>query len=195
VRRFSPILPSILSLKNPSKPNFNHYLFEAISVLIRHSVAQNPSILEQLEQLLFPIFTPIFTEDVAGKTSCLSDLFFERNFSGRIRSVRSSNHWLSLGIASHGPLVHSRCLSILVQLDHHADLLGSKWKHSGLVSTPSGVHRKGRGKDRLGETGKKDGIGSKMLHRCSRPRLWESSNVLSLNRKFTITKDSPFFNR
>lgn len=51
--------------RNPNKPNFNHYLFETISALIRYTVPQNPAILEQFEQLLFPIFTPIFTEDIA----------------------------------------------------------------------------------------------------------------------------------
>jgi exportin-2 (importin alpha re-exporter) len=53
------------SCKNPNKPNFNHYLFETITVLIRTSVAQNPGVLEQFEQILFPVFTPIFTDDVA----------------------------------------------------------------------------------------------------------------------------------
>lgn len=53
------------SCKNPSKPNFNHYLFESITVLIRTSVTHNPATLEQFEQVLFPIFTPIFTDDVA----------------------------------------------------------------------------------------------------------------------------------
>ena len=53
------------SSKNPNKPNFNHYLFETITALIRTSVAQNPAVLEQFEQILFPVFTPIFTDDVA----------------------------------------------------------------------------------------------------------------------------------
>ncbi|CAF2526918.1 unnamed protein product [Rotaria sp. Silwood2] len=53
------------SCKNPNKPNFNHYLFETITVLIRTSVSKNPGVLEQFEQILFPVFTPIFTEDIA----------------------------------------------------------------------------------------------------------------------------------
>ncbi|CAF3340597.1 unnamed protein product [Rotaria socialis] len=53
------------SSRNPSKPNFNHYLFETITVLIRTSVTQNVGVLNQFEQILFPIFTPIFTEDIA----------------------------------------------------------------------------------------------------------------------------------
>ncbi|CAF4044851.1 unnamed protein product, partial [Rotaria sp. Silwood2] len=50
---------------NPNKPNFNHYLFETITVLIRTSVTQNLAVLNQFEQVLFPVFTPIFTEDIA----------------------------------------------------------------------------------------------------------------------------------
>ncbi|CAF0901978.1 unnamed protein product [Adineta ricciae] len=53
------------SSRNPNKPNFNHYLFETITVLIRTSVFQNPDVLSQFEQVLFPVFTPIFTDDVA----------------------------------------------------------------------------------------------------------------------------------
>ncbi|CAF4392105.1 unnamed protein product, partial [Adineta steineri] len=49
----------------PNKPNFNHYLFETITVLIRTSVTQNPGVLSQFEQLLFPVFTPIFADDIA----------------------------------------------------------------------------------------------------------------------------------
>ncbi|CAF0855566.1 unnamed protein product, partial [Didymodactylos carnosus] len=51
--------------KNPNKPNFNHYLFETISLLIRTSCTQNPQLVEQFEGILFPVFTPIFSEDVA----------------------------------------------------------------------------------------------------------------------------------
>ncbi|CAF5072985.1 unnamed protein product, partial [Rotaria magnacalcarata] len=53
------------SSRNPNKPNFNHYLFETITVLIRTSVTQNVGVLNQFEQILFPVFTPIFTEDIA----------------------------------------------------------------------------------------------------------------------------------
>ena len=58
----------IVHFQNPNKPNFSHYLFETITVLIRSSVTQNPTILAQFEQVLFPVFTPIFTDDVAGRT-------------------------------------------------------------------------------------------------------------------------------
>ncbi|CAF3715888.1 unnamed protein product, partial [Rotaria sordida] len=53
------------SSKNPNKPNFNHYLFETITVLIRTSISKNPGVLDQFEQILFPVFTPVFTDDIA----------------------------------------------------------------------------------------------------------------------------------
>ncbi|CAF0749729.1 unnamed protein product [Didymodactylos carnosus] len=51
--------------RNPNKPNFNHYLFETISLLIRTSSIQNPQLVEQFETILFPVFTPIISEDIA----------------------------------------------------------------------------------------------------------------------------------
>lgn len=45
--------------------------------MIRSSVASNPAILEQFEQLLFPVFTPIFTNDVAGTVDLLLGNIFE----------------------------------------------------------------------------------------------------------------------
>ncbi|CAF3797152.1 unnamed protein product [Rotaria socialis] len=53
------------SCKNPNKPNFNHYLFETITVLIRTSLSKNVGVLDQFEQILFPVFTQIFTDDIA----------------------------------------------------------------------------------------------------------------------------------
>ena len=103
-----------------------------------------------------------------------SDLLFERNLSGRTHSVCSSSHWLSLGIASNECIVDdSRCLSSLVQLDQHADLLGSKWKYLGLVSGSSSVHRNGRWNDRHGEADEKERSEEKTsteadLDHCSR---------------------------
>ena len=64
------------SFKNPNKPNFNHYLFETFTVLIRTSVSKNVNVLDQFEQVLFPVFTPIFTDDVAGICYCFFFLFF-----------------------------------------------------------------------------------------------------------------------
>jgi hypothetical protein len=80
-----------------------------------------------------------------------SDPLFERNMSVRVGFVRSSSHWLSLGIASNEYNVDdSRCLWSVVQLDHHADLLGSKRKYYlGFISGSPRVHRKGGSQDRL----------------------------------------------
>ena len=75
---------TFLSVQNPNKPNFNHYLFETITVLIRTSVSQNPTALDQFEQILFPVFTPIFADDVAGMSRCLFP--FRHRLSALLRS-------------------------------------------------------------------------------------------------------------
>ena len=52
--------------KNPSKPHFNHYLFESISLLVRNVCKQNPQAVSDFEVALFPIFQQILQQDVAG---------------------------------------------------------------------------------------------------------------------------------
>lgn len=42
--------------KNPSKPNFNHYLFETFGILIKAVCMANRAYIEQFEARLFPIF-------------------------------------------------------------------------------------------------------------------------------------------
>ena len=64
-----PKLTSILMTvsKNPSKPHFNHYLFESLSLCVRIVCKKNPESVGPFEQTLFPIFQGILTEDVTGK--------------------------------------------------------------------------------------------------------------------------------
>ncbi|EIW74080.1 importin alpha re-exporter [Coniophora puteana RWD-64-598 SS2] len=50
--------------KNPSNPNFDQYIFESISALIRFVVAGNPSTLPTFEQALFGPFTFILQQDI-----------------------------------------------------------------------------------------------------------------------------------
>eukprot|EP00118_Oscarella_pearsei_P025556 m.308373 g.308373 ORF g.308373 m.308373 type:complete len:973 (+) comp43881_c0_seq1:68-2986(+) len=50
--------------KNPSKPHFNHYLFESISCLIRTSCQFHQDSVVNFEHALFPVFQTILTEDV-----------------------------------------------------------------------------------------------------------------------------------
>ncbi|KAI5718761.1 hypothetical protein M8J76_000021 [Diaphorina citri] len=49
--------------KNPSKPNYNHFLFEAITLAIRIVCKQNPEAVATFEQALFPIFQVIIQQD------------------------------------------------------------------------------------------------------------------------------------
>lgn len=50
--------------KNPSKPNFNHYLFETFGVLIRSLCFANKSLIEKFESNLFPIFNYVLEQDI-----------------------------------------------------------------------------------------------------------------------------------
>lgn len=50
--------------KNPSKPHFNHYLFETLSLSIRIVCKTNPSAVKSFEDILFPIFQVILQQDI-----------------------------------------------------------------------------------------------------------------------------------
>lgn len=54
----------ILVSKNPSKPHFNHYLFEALCIAIRTTCKTSIESVSQFEQLLFPPFTELLQKDV-----------------------------------------------------------------------------------------------------------------------------------
>ena len=51
--------------QNPSKPHFNHYLFESICCIIRSSCKVNPKSAEKFEVKLFPIVESILMRDVS----------------------------------------------------------------------------------------------------------------------------------
>lgn len=53
--------------KNPSKPNFNHYLFETFGILIRATCLKNRAHIGKFEGNLFPIFNYAIQQDVTGK--------------------------------------------------------------------------------------------------------------------------------
>ncbi|XP_064625610.1 exportin-2-like [Lineus longissimus] len=54
----------MLVCKNPSKPHFNHYLFETLCVSIRNTCKATPEALCHFEECLFPAFERILGEDV-----------------------------------------------------------------------------------------------------------------------------------
>jgi len=67
------ILPKLTAIlctvaKNPTKPHFNHYLFESLSLCVKIMCKSNVQYLGQFEEILFPIITQILQQDVAGKT-------------------------------------------------------------------------------------------------------------------------------
>lgn len=51
--------------QNPSKPHFNHYLFESICCIIRYSCKLDPMSVDQFEAKLFPIVENILVRDVS----------------------------------------------------------------------------------------------------------------------------------
>jgi len=53
-----------LAAKNPTRPHYNHYLFESLSLAIRIVCKSNPGAVQSFEQVLFPVFEEILKQDV-----------------------------------------------------------------------------------------------------------------------------------
>ena len=51
--------------QNPSKPHFNHYLFESICCIIRYSCKSSPDVVGRFEEALFPLIETILVRDVS----------------------------------------------------------------------------------------------------------------------------------
>lgn len=64
-----PKLTEILThvAKNPSKPHFNHYLFETFSLTIRIICKSEYKAVDAFEEALFPVFQGILQQDILGK--------------------------------------------------------------------------------------------------------------------------------
>ncbi|GIX82326.1 exportin-2 [Caerostris extrusa] len=50
--------------KNPSKPHFNHYLFETLSLSVRITCNTNKLAVQKFEEALFPVFETILHNDI-----------------------------------------------------------------------------------------------------------------------------------
>ncbi|KAG5454542.1 Exportin-2 [Clonorchis sinensis] len=62
----STLLPILVQVaKNPSKPNFNHFLFETICLCIRTTCAADPSSVLHFESAFFPVFQDILQNDIS----------------------------------------------------------------------------------------------------------------------------------
>ncbi len=53
-----------LAAKNPTRPHYNHYLFEALSLSIRIVCKAQPQAVGNFETVLFPLFQEILQQDV-----------------------------------------------------------------------------------------------------------------------------------
>lgn len=65
----SAILPRLIQIletvsKNPSRPHFNHYLFETLALAIKIACTAEPAAVLQFEEALFPIFQNILQQDI-----------------------------------------------------------------------------------------------------------------------------------
>ncbi|XP_063217026.1 exportin-2 [Bacillus rossius redtenbacheri] len=63
------VLPKVIEkmkrvASNPTKPYFNHYLFETLSLSIRILCKNNPATVKTFEETLFPIFEAFLQQDV-----------------------------------------------------------------------------------------------------------------------------------
>lgn len=66
---------SVLYFQNPSKPHFNHYLFESLCLSVRITCKANSATVSSFEEALFPVFTEILQNDVQGvSTTYRTDL-------------------------------------------------------------------------------------------------------------------------
>lgn len=63
------ILPQLTNIlanvaKNPSRPHFNHYLFETLSLSIKIVCKAEPGAVSSFEEALFPVFQGILQQDI-----------------------------------------------------------------------------------------------------------------------------------
>lgn len=61
-----PVLTQKLvqAAKNPTKPHYNHYLFESLALSIKIVCTSRPGAVENFETVLFPVFQEILQQDV-----------------------------------------------------------------------------------------------------------------------------------
>ena len=71
------------SAKNPGKPRFNHFMFEAIGGAVRFSCATDSTKIDVFESALFPVFQEVLQSDVIGRliiiwwlNMCTGGVFF-----------------------------------------------------------------------------------------------------------------------
>lgn len=54
----------VVVCQNPSRPHFNHYLFESISCIIRHTCEKDPAVVKPMETVILPIIQDILVKDI-----------------------------------------------------------------------------------------------------------------------------------
>ena len=99
----------VIVSKNPSKPHFNHYLFESLSLCIRITCAHDISAVLNFEDALFAIFSDILVRDVTEFIPYVFQL-------------------MSLLLELHEPPIPQTYMSIFPQL-----LIPALWERPGSI--------------------------------------------------------------
>jgi len=87
--------------QNPSNPRFYYYHFEAMGALVRYSA---PSMPEKLEELLYPPFAGVLSNDVQGKTCLISRTLILTNSTPEFMPYVFQLFAALLEARPHGPL-------------------------------------------------------------------------------------------
>lgn len=134
-----PKLTEILTLvsKNPSKPHFNHYLFETLSLSTKTVCKVEPNAVTAFEEVLFPIFQHILQEDIMGKIDSnfyTTTTDFNNFLNFRIFAVRLSN---AFSVAGSERTNRERSRSILgpPTLPIKSEFVGTSSKHYSIDPT------------------------------------------------------------
>ena len=87
--------------QNPSNPRFYYYHFEAMGALVRYAA---PSMPEKLEELLYPPFAGVLSNDVQGKTCLISRTLILTNSTPEFMPYVFQLFAALLEARPHGPL-------------------------------------------------------------------------------------------
>lgn len=155
----SALLKSAAHFQNPSKPHFNHYLFESLCLSVRITCKSNPTTVGSFEEALFPVFTEILQNDVQGHlTIKLINLHADDKRSWWLIRSSSTHHLLfvcyrvsSIRVSgdvspARDPLqLYSVFLHGFISSPAAASALGANRKHPPSGAPASGLPGEGRG--------------------------------------------------
>ncbi|KAH0831109.1 armadillo-type protein [Lanmaoa asiatica] len=151
---YQQILQRLVSIlgtisKNPSNPNFDQYIFESISALMRFVVHGTPATLSTFEQALFGPFTFILQQDIDRTCALLSPIPITHALSDP-EYIPYVFQILAQMLSLHTTGVPTEYRALLPFLLTPC-LLATKGEYSGSREIVAGVFSAGRARD--GESG------------------------------------------